>query len=85
MWRVNGSLHSKASQPGFDFVVRHHVVGGEQTFLRKEHDPPVQPGAALEQIPPQPPDSDSSMQVGTTETVGQRAQRFRNLPPLVVA
>ena len=82
MWRAKGSLHSETAQPPFDLVVRHHVVGSEQAFLRKEHDSPVQSGPALEQILPQPPDSDSGVQVGTTETVGQHPKRFRNLLPL---
>ena len=78
-------LLSEVSQPRFDFVVRHHVVGGEQTFLRKDYDPPMQPGAALEQILPQSSDSDSSVQVGTTEAVTQRAQGFRDLFPIGIA
>ena len=45
----------------------------------------MQPGAALEQIVPQPPDADASVQVGTPEAVGQRAQGFRNLLALIVA
>ena len=75
---VQKPRHSEVSQPRFDFVVRHHVVGGEQTFLGKEDDPPVQPGAALEQILPQPPDADTGVQVRLTEAVAQRPQGFRN-------
>ena len=73
---------SKTSQPGFDFIVRHHVVRGEQTLLREEHDSPAQPGATLEQIFPQPPNSQAGVQVGTPETVGEHTQRFRNLIPI---
>lgn len=74
--------HSEVSQPGFEIVVRHHVVGGEQTFLRKEYNPPLPPGAALEQILPQPPDANARVQVRRPEAVSQRAQRLCHLFPV---
>ncbi len=75
-------LDSEVSQPSFDFAVRHHVVGGEPTFPGKKYDLPVQPGPALEQFLPQPPGTDTGVQVRTTEAVAQRPQGFRNLLPV---
>ena len=45
----------------------------------------MQPGATFKQILPEPPDSDASVQVRTTEAVAQRAQGFRNLFPVGTA
>jgi len=85
IWRVKKTIISEASEPRFDFVARPQVESGEQTFIRKKYDPPMQPGAALEQILPQPPDSNASVKMRTTEAIAQRAQGFRNLFPFVVA
>ena len=80
--RFNSPLRSKAPQPGFDFVVGHHVISGEKAFLGKKHDPPMQTSAALEQILAEPPDSEAGVPVGKTEALGQRNQAFRNLFPV---
>ena len=70
---------SEGPQPGFEFIVCHHVVGRQHTFFRQENDPPVQTGAALEQILSKPPNSEPGMQVGVAKAIGQCAQGFRNL------
>ena len=78
---------SEATQPGLDFVVGHHVIGGEQALFRKENNPPLQPRPALKQILPEKSDSKSRMVVsrmvvGISEALRQCAQRRGNLLPL---
>ncbi len=82
-WTFNPT--SEASQPCFDFVVSHHVIGGKPSLLGKEHDAPMQSGPALKQILPESPDSDACMKVRTSEAVAQRPQRFLNLLVVDVA
>ena len=61
----------------------HHVVGGEQSFLGKKYDSPVQTGAALEQVFAQSSNAKAGMEVRTAKPIGERAEAIRNLPPIV--
>jgi len=73
-----GSI-SKPAQPCFDLIVGHHVIGREHRFLHQENDSPVKSGATFEQIFTQSPDSQTGVQVGGAEAVGQSLQCRRNL------
>lgn len=82
MIQTDGSGDSETPQPGFDFLVGHHIVGSEQPLLGKKHNPPLPPCPAFEQIFPQPSNPQPRMLVRISKTIRQCAQRRGNLPAL---
>jgi hypothetical protein len=43
-------LHSATSKPRPELVMGHDVVRRQQSLLGEDHDPPLQPGPAFEEI-----------------------------------